>query len=201
MERREFVTALGAAAATISVSRAFAEEAPVKHMHPPKYKALMESAGKCVSTGNECLRHCFGMLSMNDTSMAECTKASYDLVAACGRSKPWPRSIRPLRRPWRKRSPTSAWPARRNAINSRNMSNARTAGPRARPAPTSAARCELMASAIARRETRWRGRVYGATGRAPGALEVAPLDANCAGLTLARRRCFALSVKRVVGPP
>ena len=42
MERREFVTALGAAAAAISVSKAFAEESPVKHMHPPKYKALME---------------------------------------------------------------------------------------------------------------------------------------------------------------
>ena len=84
MERREFVTALGAAAAAISVSQAFAEESPVKHMHPPKYKALMESAAKCVSTGDECLRHCFGMLSMNDTSMAECTKASFDVIAACG---------------------------------------------------------------------------------------------------------------------
>jgi Cys-rich four helix bundle protein (predicted Tat secretion target) len=90
MERREFVTALGAAAAVMSVSQAFAKEGddavspPVKHMHPPKYKALMESAAKCVSTGNECLRHCFGMLSMNDASMADCTKASYDLVATCG---------------------------------------------------------------------------------------------------------------------
>ncbi|HEY8127021.1 MAG TPA: four-helix bundle copper-binding protein [Methylocystis sp.] len=90
MERREFVTALGAAAAAISVSQAFAKEGddtmspPAKHMHPPKYKALMESAAKCVSTGNECLRHCFGMLSMSDASMADCTKASYDLVAACG---------------------------------------------------------------------------------------------------------------------
>jgi Cys-rich four helix bundle protein (predicted Tat secretion target) len=89
MERREFVTALGAAAAAISVSQALAEEGgagmgSAKHMHPAKYKALMESAAKCVSTGNECLRHCFGMLSMNDASMADCTKASYDLVAACG---------------------------------------------------------------------------------------------------------------------
>ncbi len=86
MERREFVTALGAAAAAISVSQAFVNEghAATEHMHPPKYKALMEASAKCVSTGNECLRHCFGMLSMNDTSMADCTKASYDLVAACG---------------------------------------------------------------------------------------------------------------------
>ena len=141
MERREFVTALGAAAAAISVSQAFVNEgrAATEHMHPPKYKALMEASAKCVSTGNECLRHCFGMLSMNDTSMADCTKASYDLVAACGA----------LESPGRGQFDLYAglgengrrclhWPARRNAINSRNMSNARTAGPLARPAPTSA---------------------------------------------------------------
>ncbi len=90
MERREFVAALGAAAAAASASRAFAQEAGgamsphARHMHPAMYHALMETSAKCVSTGNECLRHCFGMLSMNDTSMAGCTKASYDLVAACG---------------------------------------------------------------------------------------------------------------------
>ena len=88
MERREFVTALAAAAAAASVSPAIAQEtgkmASPQHMHPAKYKALMESSAKCVSMGNECLRHCFGMLSMNDASMADCTKASYDLVAACG---------------------------------------------------------------------------------------------------------------------
>lgn len=89
MERREFVAGLGAAAAAASTARAFAQEpggaSPhAQHMHPPEYRALMESSAKCVSAGNECLRHCFGMLSMNDTSMAGCTKASYDLVAACG---------------------------------------------------------------------------------------------------------------------
>jgi Cys-rich four helix bundle protein (predicted Tat secretion target) len=89
MERREFVTAFAAAAAAVSASSALAEEggkmaSPHAHHHPAKYKALMESAAKCVSTGNECLRHCFGMLSMEDASMADCTKSSYDLVAACG---------------------------------------------------------------------------------------------------------------------
>lgn len=90
MERREFVAALGAAAAAVSASRAFAQEPggapglPAFHMHPAKYKALMDTSAKCVSTGNECLRHCFGMLSMKDTTMADCTKASYDLVVACG---------------------------------------------------------------------------------------------------------------------
>jgi len=85
MERREFMTKMAAAAAVVSATSAVAEEGgKMVHHHPPKYKALMESSAKCVSTGNECLRHCFGMLSMNDPSMAECTKASYDLIAACG---------------------------------------------------------------------------------------------------------------------
>jgi Cys-rich four helix bundle protein (predicted Tat secretion target) len=85
MERREFMTTLGAAAAVLSAMPAMAEEAAssVHHMHPPKYKALSEAAGKCVLEGDNCLRHCFGMLSMNDSSMAACTTASFDLVAAC----------------------------------------------------------------------------------------------------------------------
>lgn len=88
MERREFITALGTAAAMASASKAFAQAAgggmeAGEDMHPPKYKALEEAAGKCVATGNDCLRHCFGMFSMKDTSMAACTKEAYDLVAAC----------------------------------------------------------------------------------------------------------------------
>jgi Cys-rich four helix bundle protein (predicted Tat secretion target) len=88
MERREFVTALGAAAAAMSVSQAFAEDAGkadphARHMHVAKYKAVMDTSSKCVSTGYECLRHCFDMLSMKDPSMADCTKATYDLIAAC----------------------------------------------------------------------------------------------------------------------
>ena len=85
MERREFMTTLGAAAAVLSAIPAIAEEAGtgVHHMHPPKYKALSDAAGKCALEGDNCLRHCFGMLSMNDLSMAGCTKASFDLVAAC----------------------------------------------------------------------------------------------------------------------
>src|ERR1700738_817617 len=40
----------------------------MEEMHPPKYKALEDSAAKCVVTGNDCLRHCYGMFSMKDTS-------------------------------------------------------------------------------------------------------------------------------------
>jgi Cys-rich four helix bundle protein (predicted Tat secretion target) len=55
----------------------------MEEMHPPKYKALEDSASKCVVTGNDCLRHCYGMFSMNDTSMAACANAAFQLVAAC----------------------------------------------------------------------------------------------------------------------
>ena len=37
--------------------------------HPPLYKNLEHASIKCVSTGNDCLRHCFGMFAMKDTSM------------------------------------------------------------------------------------------------------------------------------------
>ncbi len=85
MERREFMTTLGAAAAVLSASSAFAEEGgKIVHHHPPKYKAVSDTSAKCVLDGNNCLRHCFGMLTMNDTSMAECTKAAFDVVAGCG---------------------------------------------------------------------------------------------------------------------
>ena len=84
MERREFIATLGAATAVLAAQPAFAQEsAAVKHMHPPKYKALSDAAGKCVLDGDNCLRHCFGMLSMNDASMAACTTASFDTIAAC----------------------------------------------------------------------------------------------------------------------
>jgi Cys-rich four helix bundle protein (predicted Tat secretion target) len=83
MERREFIAAVGAVAAVASASQAFAQGAAAS-MHPGKYKALEEAAGHCVATGNDCLRHCFGMLAMKDVSMAGCTDAAYQLVAACG---------------------------------------------------------------------------------------------------------------------
>lgn len=87
LQRREFIAALGTAAAALTASRAVGQTAggatEPKEMHPPKYRALEESSARCVTTGDDCLRHCFGMLSMKDTSMVECTKATYDLVAAC----------------------------------------------------------------------------------------------------------------------
>jgi Cys-rich four helix bundle protein (predicted Tat secretion target) len=82
MERRSFITMAGAFATVGIVSEAMAQGAT--SMHPPKYKALQESAGRCVATGNDCLRHCLGMMAMKDTSMAGCADTATQLVAACG---------------------------------------------------------------------------------------------------------------------
>jgi Cys-rich four helix bundle protein (predicted Tat secretion target) len=86
MQRRAFIASAGAAIAAAAVSRAYAQAAGgggVEEMHPPKFKALEQTAIECVATGNDCLRHCFGMFSMKDTSMAECADAAFQLVAAC----------------------------------------------------------------------------------------------------------------------
>jgi Cys-rich four helix bundle protein (predicted Tat secretion target) len=86
MKRREFLVGLGAAAAVASASQVLAQGAPasgMEGMHAPKYKALEESTAHCVGTGDDCLRHCFGMMSMGDASMVGCTKAAYDMVAGC----------------------------------------------------------------------------------------------------------------------
>ncbi|WP_036262121.1 four-helix bundle copper-binding protein [Methylocapsa aurea] len=86
MQRREFIAAVGtvAAVAAASAQPAFAEMGADTMMHAPKFKALQEAAGKCVSTGNDCMRHCLGMFAMKDTSMTECADSTFQLIAACG---------------------------------------------------------------------------------------------------------------------
>lgn len=84
MERRDFITAAATIAAIGVASEAFAQGAGAASMHPPKYKALQDASGRCVAAGNDCLRHCLGMLSMKDVSMAGCTDSAYQVVAACG---------------------------------------------------------------------------------------------------------------------
>jgi Cys-rich four helix bundle protein (predicted Tat secretion target) len=92
MDRREFIAAAGTVAAAVSASQAFAQiaEEPMMQMaeepmmHPPKYKALEKTSIECVSTGNDCLRHCLSMYKMKDTSMGECADSVFQLVAACG---------------------------------------------------------------------------------------------------------------------
>jgi len=81
MQRRELIALAGAVALTGGRSPLNAQTSG--EMHPPKYKALEESTAKCVSTGEDCLRHCLGMMAMKDTSMAACTDSIVQLVAAC----------------------------------------------------------------------------------------------------------------------
>jgi Cys-rich four helix bundle protein (predicted Tat secretion target) len=87
MQRREFIAAVGTAAAVAAAAapQAFAQMGaePMEHMHPPQFKALEDATAHCVATGNDCLRHCFGMLAMKDTSMAACTTDAFQLIAAC----------------------------------------------------------------------------------------------------------------------
>ncbi|QGM45920.1 four-helix bundle copper-binding protein [Methylocystis heyeri] len=86
MQRREFIASVGTVAAFAAASRAYAQTAGAgapEEMHPPKFKALEQTSIECVATGNDCLRHCFGMFSMKDTSMAECADAAFQLVSAC----------------------------------------------------------------------------------------------------------------------
>jgi Cys-rich four helix bundle protein (predicted Tat secretion target) len=82
MQRREFIAAIGTAAAFAGTSQAFAETES-GDMHSAKYSALQKTAIHCVATGNDCLRHCFGMFAMKDTSMAGCAESVFQLVSAC----------------------------------------------------------------------------------------------------------------------
>jgi Cys-rich four helix bundle protein (predicted Tat secretion target) len=83
MDRREFIAVAGTVAAAASASQAFAQMGEEPMMHPPHYKSLEEAAGHCVATGNDCLRHCLGMIKMKDTSMPGCADTAYQVVAAC----------------------------------------------------------------------------------------------------------------------
>lgn len=80
MRRREILSVVGALTLSKGATLANAQSG---EMHPPRYKALEDSSAKCVSTGEDCLRHCFGMFSMKDTSMGACANSVMQLVAAC----------------------------------------------------------------------------------------------------------------------
>ena len=64
MERREFISAVGAAAVAMSATQALANEhehhASGEHHHPTKFPALAKAA-----------------------NMAECIKLTYDVISAC----------------------------------------------------------------------------------------------------------------------
>lgn len=84
MERRNFLVTAAAAIGAGSAIKALAQSpAQMEDMHAPRYKGVEETASNCVATGEDCLRHSFGMWGMKDTSMAACASAVMDLVATC----------------------------------------------------------------------------------------------------------------------
>lgn len=83
MQRREFITAAGTVAAVAAAAGPALAQMDHAMMHGPKYKALAQLAGHCVATGEDCLRHCYEMFSMKDTSMTECAKSVSELITTC----------------------------------------------------------------------------------------------------------------------
>lgn len=94
MQRRDFITAAGSLSAVLfswskgalaeeSVPPHHAGHAASDHHHPAQFQALSEAAAKCVLDGENNLRHCYEMVAMKDTSMAQCIKLTHDTIAAC----------------------------------------------------------------------------------------------------------------------
>jgi len=89
MQRREFMTSVGTAAAAIAAQHAFKPSAALARASiapstsPARYDALEDAARHCLATGEDCLRHCFGILATKDTSTTACTKLVYEVIAAC----------------------------------------------------------------------------------------------------------------------
>jgi hypothetical protein len=75
MDRRDLLFTAAAALASGMGASVSAQVGPTS-MHPPKYKAVQDAAAACVTTGEDCLRHCLGMSAMKDTSMAACEMAT-----------------------------------------------------------------------------------------------------------------------------
>jgi len=85
MDRREAMTAVGAALTMAALSKvAQAEDSnmamPHMEMH---YQGLIEATSHCVRNGQLCLSHCLFLLGNGDDSMADCSKAVNQMLACC----------------------------------------------------------------------------------------------------------------------
>jgi Cys-rich four helix bundle protein (predicted Tat secretion target) len=87
MNRREALKVAGSAAAgaTLLATPAFAQEHKFhKHVQIANVnEGLVAEALACSRTGEACLRVCFDVLAMGDTSMAACAESVRELVIAC----------------------------------------------------------------------------------------------------------------------
>lgn len=93
MNRREFITTSGVAAAVLLAHEALAEEkkeAPANPhaghtghpgVHP--HTALLQATSHCLMVGQMCIQHCMMLLSTGDKSLAECAKSVNDMGSVC----------------------------------------------------------------------------------------------------------------------
>ena len=80
MNRRQVLGGVGflaAAATTVEQGRSQGSAGVVN-------KALVGTAGDCVSKAELCLSHCLGMLAAGDKSMGACAKTADEVAAVCG---------------------------------------------------------------------------------------------------------------------
>lgn len=87
MDRREFMTATTAAAATAGAAAFMAGSALAdddKHKGHGDFPPLAQTSGHCVASGQACLAHCLMSFSGGDTTLAACAKSVNELIVACG---------------------------------------------------------------------------------------------------------------------
>lgn len=90
MDRRNFITATGAAAGTLLLVRE-GQAAHHEHEHHhgaaksgAPHDALVRSTAECIGRGEVCLAHCIDLLATGDTMLAECAKRVNEMIALCG---------------------------------------------------------------------------------------------------------------------
>lgn len=87
MNRRDILTAAGAAMAGVLVSPAFAADDHAHHGHDHAaanpHAKLAETALDCVKTGDACLAHCFQSFQAGDLTLAACAQKVDELLAVC----------------------------------------------------------------------------------------------------------------------
>jgi len=83
MHRRELLIAAGTvAAAGVATATAQQTQTP-EHHHDASGSPLVDSALRCVKTGDLCQAHCFELLAKGDTSIADCARSVESLRAVC----------------------------------------------------------------------------------------------------------------------
>jgi Cys-rich four helix bundle protein (predicted Tat secretion target) len=80
MNRRQVLSGVG----FLAVAAATVEQGRSQSSSGVANKALVATAGDCVSKGEICLSHCLEMLGTGDKSLAACSKSVNEMLATCG---------------------------------------------------------------------------------------------------------------------